>query len=80
VDEHARERIDGAQLVPMSRFDPGAIRCERGQKVILYCRSGRRSLEAVRTMRAHDDDIEAVSMRGGIIDWKKCGKGVVVEP
>lgn len=77
ADEHARERIDGAQLVPMSRFDPEAIRCERGQTVILYCRSGRRSLDALRAVRAHDDDLEAVSMAGGIIGWKKCGKGVV---
>jgi len=75
-DEHARERIECAQLLPLSRFDPGAIRRESGQKVILHCRSGKRSLDALRKLREHDDEVEAVSLAGGIIDWKKCGKPV----
>lgn len=70
-DEHARERIDGAQLNPLSRFDPGAIQRERQQKVILYCRSGKRSLDALRALREHDEQVDAKSLAGGIIDWKK---------
>ena len=75
-DEHARERIEGAQLHPLSRFDPAAIQRKPGQKVILHCRSGKRSLDALRTLREHDGTVEARSLAGGIIDWKKCGKPV----
>jgi rhodanese-related sulfurtransferase len=81
-DEHAREHIEGSTLVPLSRFDPGQVPQSDGT-VVLYCRSGRRSLEA----RAHllnawpqSGRPEVYSMAGGILAWRKAGLPVKVNP
>ena len=40
ADEHARERIPGAQHVPLSKLDEAAIATQRRKTVIFHCRSG----------------------------------------
>lgn len=73
-DEHARERIEGAQLLPLSRFDAQAAStlAKPGQRIVLHCRGGKRSADACR-MLMHVPGISAmnvVSMAGGIEAWK----------
>ena len=72
-DEFAREHVSGAVLMPLSRFDPRQIKPAQGQRVVLMCRSGRRSGDALR--RCHDlaTHCEVVSMAGGIDAWKSAG-------
>ena len=72
-DEFAREHVNGAVLMPLSRFDPRQITPNQGQRVVLMCRSGRRSGDALR--RCHDlaTQCEVVSMAGGIDAWKSAG-------
>lgn len=75
-DEHARERIPGARLVPLSRFDAAeaAAGARPGQRVVMQCRSGRRSLEAAqRAAGLSSRGLEVVSLAGGIEAWKKAG-------
>ncbi|MFN7019974.1 MAG: rhodanese-like domain-containing protein [Phycisphaerales bacterium] len=73
-DEHARERIPGAKLLPLSRFDASQARelAKPGQKIVLHCRSGRRSADAQR-MAAPLSEAGAtvLSMAGGIEAWKR---------
>lgn len=72
-DEHARERIPGAKLLPLSRFDPqqAAAMAKSGQKVVLHCRSGRRSSDACRMAAAlANAGVPVISMTGGIEAWK----------
>lgn len=79
-DEHARERIDGARLVPLSRFDPGLATswAMRGQRLVLHCRGGKRSLEAARMAVAGAPwGVEVVNLTGGIEAWKRQGLAVV---
>ena len=66
-DAYARERIAGARLVPLSRFDPAAAE-GGGKKVIMQCRSGRRSAEACRLAGGG-----AYNLVGGIEAWKSAG-------
>jgi rhodanese-related sulfurtransferase len=76
-DEHAAERIEGATLNPLSRFDPGQV--PEGSKVILHCHSGRRSLEA-RARLTQMGRAEVYSMAGGIQGWRKAGLPTRVNP
>lgn len=74
-DESARERIEGALLVPLSRFDPAAI--PAGKKVVLHCRTGRRSAEALARLTP---GAQAFHIRGGIEAWKAAGLPVQGNP
>lgn len=73
-DEFAREHISGAQLLPLSRFDvprAGAL-ARQGQKLVMQCRSGKRSADACRlaaNLAAAGTPI--YTMAGGIEAWKK---------
>lgn len=69
-DEHARERIGGAVLAPLSRFDPGAVAAmvKPGQRIVVHCKSGRRSLDAARLAGSVPG---VASMTGGIEAWKR---------
>ena len=71
-DEYARERIATARLVPLSRFDPGAVPINGAGRIVTQCRSGRRSLEAAaRLMSAGRSEV--FSLKGGIEAWKAAG-------
>jgi len=73
-DEHARERIAGARLLPLSRFNPdtAASWLAPGQGVAFHCRGGRRSLDACRMAAALSArGIAVYNMTGGIDAWKK---------
>lgn len=81
-DEHARERIGGARLMPLSKFDPGraGALAAPGQRIVLHCRSGRRSAEACR-LAATTGGRHAtfVNMTGGIEAWKQSAQPVEVD-
>jgi rhodanese-related sulfurtransferase len=73
-DEHARERIAGARLLPLSRFnaDTAASWVAPGQGVAFHCRGGRRSLDACRMASSlAARGIVVHNMTGGIDAWKK---------
>lgn len=73
-DEHARERIPGSQLLPLSQFDPqhAAALARPDQKIVLHCRSGRRSSDACRMFASlADRGATVISMAGGIESWKQ---------
>ena len=73
--EHARERIRGAKLVPLSRFDPqqAGEGASARQKIVMQCRGGRRSLDAANRAAAAMPGREIVSMAGGLEAWKRQG-------
>ncbi len=73
-DEHRRERIAGATLVPLSRFEASALgpAVKPGQRIVLHCRGGARSADAARRCAAlAQSGIEVLSMRGGLEAWKQ---------
>jgi rhodanese-related sulfurtransferase len=75
--EHARERIAGAQLVPLSSFDPATLKDHGGRRLVVHCLSGSRSAKA--QARLADAGIEAVNLTGGIEAWKAAGLPVRVD-
>lgn len=75
-DEHARERIAGAHLVPLSAFNPekAATHATAGQAIVMQCRSGRRSADAVRLCAPlAARGVRIINLTGGIEAWKAAG-------
>ena len=73
ADEHARERIQGAQLAALSTFNPSQVRAmaKPGQRMVMHCKSGRRATDAARMMAEFASTGLAISsMTGGIEGWK----------
>ena len=73
ADEHARERIQGAQLAPLSTFNPSQVRAmaKPGQRMVMHCKSGRSDTDAARLMVEFARTGLAISsMTGGIEGWK----------
>ncbi len=78
-DEHRRERIAAATLVPVSVFDPARVpESDESVATILHCRSGKRSFDAARRLLAAGHD-SAAHMKGGIEAWKQAGLPVIVD-
>ena len=64
ADEHARERIPGAVLNPISAWDDSEPSAE--QTLIFHCRSGTRTAM----------NIDRVAAKAGACDWYVVGGGV----
>jgi len=74
-DEHARERIRGARLVPLSRLRAPMVQQE-GQPLVFHCRSGSRTAAAVEQLAAATGG-DGYMLRGGIAAWKAAGLPVL---
>ena len=69
--EHARERIAGARLMPLSKLDPAAL--PGGKRVVLCCASGCRSRTAARRL-----GLEGLAhLEGGLSAWIEAGMPTV---
>jgi rhodanese-related sulfurtransferase len=78
-DEHARERIPGARLIPLSRYSVAEVLGHAtGQKIVVHCRSGSRGAEACRITLSGAGDREVFNLSGGIEAWKAAGLPVQV--
>ncbi len=75
-NEFAAGHIPGAALNPLKSFDAKALPNVPGKRVVLHCRSGRRSLEALSlAQKAGRGDVRA-HYPGGFEDWSKAGEPV----
>lgn len=71
-DEHAEASIPGARLVPLSRFDVKVLPPLDGRELVLHCKGGARSADAL--SRCRKAGLDAVShMGGGIMAWAQAG-------
>jgi rhodanese-related sulfurtransferase len=75
-DEHARERIEGARLAPLSRFDQASLEGERGKIAVFHCNSGNRTVQAADRLLGAGF-AEAYQLEGGLQGWKKAGLPVI---
>ena len=80
ADEHARERIAGSVLLPLSALSPQQIVALGANRVAIHCKSGRRGADAVaRCAGLAAVGIEVVNVRGGIEAWKVAGLPTIVD-
>ncbi|MFP4652708.1 MAG: rhodanese-like domain-containing protein [Phormidium sp.] len=68
--EHEQERIADSQLIPLSNFEIQDL--SRDRPIVVYCRSGRRTLDAGQQLL--EAGFEEVShLKGGILRWRSQG-------
>ena len=80
ADEHARERIAGSVLLPLSALSPQQIVALGANRVAIHCKSGRRGADAVaRCAGLADVGISVANVRGGIEAWKAAGLPTLVD-
>ncbi|MEY5032040.1 MAG: hypothetical protein RL354_1071 [Planctomycetota bacterium] len=77
-DEHARERIVGATLMPLGALTPEKVRALGARRVLIHCKSGRRGGDATARCAALAG-IEVRNVRGGIEAWRAAGLPTVVD-
>ncbi len=71
--EHARERIPGARLVPLSKLDAAAVAAIcRGAPVIFHCLSGNRTNTNAACLAGAAPG-KAYVVAGGLAAWKAAG-------
>lgn len=68
-NEWDESRIGGADFKPMSEINGWYEDLPRDRTVILYCRSGARSAQAVHALTTQAEFTNVVNMTGGIISW-----------
>ena len=66
-------RLNGALLIPVQLLEQNINRLEgvKDKKILVYCRSGNRSVTASRILSA--EGFHVYNVKGGIIDWKAEG-------
>lgn len=72
TDEEVAESgtIPGAEHIPMDRLEAAMLESTDGRDVVLYCRSGSRSL-ATATRLAEETGKPVTHMQGGILAWEE---------
>ena len=75
--EYNDGRLPGAILIDIRQttFDSLIQELDRGRPVFVYCRSGRRSLEAAKILEKNKFKV-VYNLEGGIIAWKAKGKPI----
>jgi adenylyltransferase/sulfurtransferase len=60
-------RIEGAKLIPLGTLPGEMAALDRAKEIVVYCRSGKRSADAVRQLTAAG--FNATNVAGGILRW-----------
>lgn len=76
ADEHARERIPGADNVPLDRI--AELVCD-GRPVIFHCKSGMRTAANAAQLGAAASGAPAHILEGGIEAWRAAGEATIAD-
>lgn len=76
-EEYNEGHIEGATLIPLAKLEQNLLTLEsqKSKKIIVYCRSGSRSVSASRILS--DNGFIPINMRGGINDWQSEGLALI---
>ena len=69
-EEYNGGHIQGAVLIPLGDIPNRYKEIPQKKKVVVYCRSGRRSAQAVAFLRDHGYS-DAFSLAGGYLEWSR---------
>ena len=61
-------KLAGAKLVPLSYLEHNLKMLDKSKKVLVYCRSGSRSVSAARILA--NNGFVSINMNGGILAWQ----------
>jgi sulfur-carrier protein adenylyltransferase/sulfurtransferase len=69
-------RIPGARLVPLAKLDAELDSFRRGREIVIYCKSGSRSLQAARHLGSFGI-ANVLNLTGGILRWREDVDGTI---
>ena len=69
VEEFKKDgRIAGAKLIPLGQLSANLKMLDKSKKVLVYCRSGNRSVSASRILESNGFTV--INMSGGMNEWR----------
>jgi len=74
--EHSTGTIPGATLLPLASVSKQTIPDFTGKKLVMQCRSGKRSQTAGEILLANNPDLEIYNLAGGILEWAATGGAI----
>jgi rhodanese-related sulfurtransferase len=75
--EHAAGNIAGSTLLPLATVRKSTIPCCDAKKLVIHCRSGKRSAIACEKLLAEDPNMELYNLEGGMAAWDVAGFSAV---
>jgi rhodanese-related sulfurtransferase len=74
AEEYAAGHIKGAEFLPLSKFQAAQLPPpQEGKRIVIYCRSGRRSVSAMEQARLGGRRDCDTHFGGGILAWLDAG-------
>ena len=70
--EHDAEKISGSNLLPLAKVCKSSLP-KYDKKLVLHCRSGKRSASACQKLIGEDSNLEIYNLEGGISAWSAQG-------
>ncbi len=67
-------RIEGATLIPLATVSAQLMPRVADKKLVIYCRSGRRSQTACELVHYQDASLDVYNLEGGILAWEASAK------
>ena len=61
----------GGELIPLNTILENAGKISRDKKVVVHCRSGKRSEKAIRQLKEHHGFNNLYNLKGGILAWSE---------
>lgn len=71
--EHNEEKIVGASLIPLAIVTKARLPENAGKKIVIHCRSGKRSAMACEKLLIEDITLDLYNLEGGILAWRQAG-------
>lgn len=75
-EEYNESHINGSTLIPVQELDIRYKELPRDKKILVYCRTGGRSVAASEIL-VKNGFTQVYNMKGGITEWKNAGYEVV---
>lgn len=69
--EYNESHIDGSILIPFATLTIEKVMeiAKNGKKIVIHCKSGRRSLRACQMLMEYDNELDVYNLEGGISAW-----------
>ena len=71
--EYQESKIDQAHLIPLGEISINSLPDFKNKKLVLHCRSGKRSLTAGAKLLEENPKLEIYNLEGGISAWSAEG-------
>ncbi len=75
IPEYKEGHLRDATLIPLDKLEENLAKLPKEKKILVYCRSGSRSIGASRILKRHG--YTPVNIKGGIIGLSKTGVEIV---